>query len=114
MEKVIALLATLDTKGQEVAYMRELIEARGHHALVIDTGLMGEPATQAHFSNSKVAESGGSSLTVLRAHADREESAPLMAAGATKIMRDLVGSGKVHAIVALGGTQGTTLATAVM
>ena len=74
MAKTIALLATLDTKGGEVAYIRDFIEARGHRALVIDTGLIGEPATRADVSNPKVAEAGGSSLAALRAHADREES----------------------------------------
>ena len=114
MAKTIALLATLDTKGREVAYIRDLIEARGHRALVIDAGLIGEPATRADVSSSKVAEAGGSSLAALRARADREKSAPVMAAGATKIVRELVEAGKIHAILALGGTQGTTLATAVM
>ncbi len=37
-----------------------------------------------------------------------------MAAGATRIIRKLVDDGEVHALVALGGTQGTTLSTAVM
>jgi uncharacterized protein (UPF0261 family) len=112
--KTIALLATLDTKGAEVAYMRDLIAARGHRALVVDSGLIGEPATTADVSNRAVAEAGGKSLDELRRHADREEAAPVMAAGATKIIRKLVDDGEVHALVALGGTQGTTLSTAVM
>ena len=37
-----------------------------------------------------------------------------MAAGATRIVRDLVAAGKAHAILSVGGTQGTTLSTAVM
>jgi uncharacterized protein (UPF0261 family) len=114
MEKTIALLATLDTKGAEIAYMREHVAARGFRALVIDTGLMGEPATAADVSRSEVAAAGRSSLDTLRRHADREESAPVMAAGATAIVRKLVDEHKIHAIVALGGTQGTTLSTAVM
>ena len=114
MAKVIVLMATLDTKGREIAYMREIVERRGHSAVVIDTGLMGEPTTPADYSNSDVALAGGSSLSVLRDRANREESAPAMAAGATVIMKELVAARKVHALVALGGTQGTTLATAVM
>lgn len=114
MAKTIALLATLDTKGAEVAYMRDLIVARGHRALVIDSGLIGEPATKPDISNRAVAEAGGKSLDDLRRHADREEAAPVMAAGATKIIRKLADDGEVHALVALGGTQGTTLSTAVM
>jgi uncharacterized protein (UPF0261 family) len=94
--------------------MREHVAARGFRALVIDTGLMGEPATAADVSRSEVAAAGGSLLDTLRRHADREESAPVMAAGATAIVRKLVDEHKIHAIVALGGTQGTTLSTAVM
>jgi uncharacterized protein (UPF0261 family) len=114
LAKTIALLATLDTKGAEIAFMRDCIIARGHRALVVDSGLMGEPATAADISNAQVAEAGGSSLETLQRHADREESAPVMAAGATKLVRELAGRGEIHALVALGGTQGTTLSTAVM
>ena len=114
MAKTIALLATLDTKGAEVGYMRDLITGRGHRALVIDSGVVGEPATKPDISNRAVAEAGGKSLDELRLRADREEAAPVMAAGATTILRKLVDDGDVHAIVALGGTQGTTLSTAVM
>lgn len=114
MAKKIALLATLDTKGVEVAYMRDLIVARGHRALVVDTGLIGEPATAPDISNRAVAEAGGASLDGLRRRADRAEAAPVMAAGATRIIRELADKGEIHALVALGGTQGTTLSTAVM
>jgi len=114
MAKTVALLATLDTKGVEIAYMRDCVIARGHRALVIDSGLMGEAVRTADIPNTRVAEAGGSSLQTLRRNADREESAPIMAAGATRLVRELVARGEIHALVALGGTQGTTLSTAVM
>lgn len=114
MAKTVALLATLDTKGVEIAYMRDCVIARGHRALVIDSGLMGEAVTTADIPNTRVAEAGGSSLQTLRHNADREESAPIMAAGATRLVGELVARGEIHALVALGGTQGTTLSTAVM
>ena len=34
----IAVLGTLDTKGYEHAYVAEIIRARGHQTLLIDTG----------------------------------------------------------------------------
>jgi uncharacterized protein (UPF0261 family) len=37
-----------------------------------------------------------------------------MAAGASRIVSELMAEGKAHGIVAMGGTQGTTLSTAVM
>ncbi len=113
-QKTVAVLATLDTKGREAAYLRGLIEARGLAALLIDTGLIGEPAARPDISNRQVAAAGGGALDHLRWRADREESGPVMARGATKIVRDLVAAGDVHALLALGGTQGTTLSTSVM
>jgi uncharacterized protein (UPF0261 family) len=112
--KTIAVLATLDTKGREAQYVREQIQAMGDHALVIDTGVTGTPAAQADISRDQVAEAGGTPLTNLLEHPDREIAAPVMADGATKIVTELAREGKIHAILAMGGTQGTTLATRVM
>ena len=44
----------------------------------------------------------------------REQSAPVMAAGATAIVTRLVAERKIHGIISFGGTQGTTLSTKVM
>ena len=67
MAKTVAHLATLDTKGVEIAYIRDCVEARGHRALVIDSGLIGEPATtRRHFQRRRWPQAGGSSLQTLR------------------------------------------------
>jgi len=112
--KTVIVLATLDTKGHEAQYLRESIEAQGQQALVIDASVIGEPAARADISREEVAERGGKPMSELRRNPTREEAAPVMASGATKIVSGLVAEGKVHAILALGGSQGTTLATRVM
>jgi len=112
--KNIVILATLDTKGIETQYVRKQIEELGETALVVDVGVVGEPATTADIIRQEIAEAGGTSLAKLLEDPDREIAAPIMAAGATKIVSQLVEDGKVHGIVSMGGTQGTTLATAVM
>lgn len=112
--KIIAVLATLDTKGREAQFLREQIEALGDHALVIDTGVTGTPAARADISRVQVADAGGMSLAKLLEHPDREIAAPVMADGATKIVTELARDGKIHAIVGMGGTQGTTLSTKAM
>jgi uncharacterized protein (UPF0261 family) len=112
--RTIAVLATLDTKGAEADYIRKLIETHGHRALLIDAGVVGEPAARADIQNTEVALAGGKELAILRAHGDREEAAPVMAAGALNLVRDLVEKGRIHGIIGLGGTQGTTLCTIVM
>jgi len=42
----IALLGMMDTKGTEYAFLAEQIQKRGHHTLLIDTGILGEPGTR--------------------------------------------------------------------
>jgi uncharacterized protein (UPF0261 family) len=112
--RTIAILATLDTKGAEAAFIRDRVEARGHRAFIIDTGLMGDAAVAHDISNREVAAAGGGSLDELRRHADREESGPLMASGASRIVCERAARGDIHALIGLGGTQGTTLCTSVM
>src|SRR5262249_51705974 len=112
--RVIVVLATLDTKGREAQYLRECIERRGHRALLIDTGVVGTPAAAADVPREQVAAAGGRALAELLDRPTREAAAPVMAAGATRVVSSLVARGEAHAVLSLGGTQGTTLSTAVM
>jgi uncharacterized protein (UPF0261 family) len=110
----IVILATLDTKGVEANYLRQQIEKQGHNALVVDTGVVGQPATRADVARDEVAEAGGMPLPKILENPTREVAAPVMADGATKIVTRLAAEGKIHGIVSMGGTQGTTLSTKVM
>lgn len=112
--KTIVVLATLDTKGREASYLREQIESMGDQALIIDVGVVGKPAAPADISREEVAEAGGLPLAKILENPSREVAAPVMAEGAMMIVTRLADEGTVHGIVAMGGTQGTTLATKVM
>jgi uncharacterized protein (UPF0261 family) len=108
------VLATLDTKGLEARYLREQIQSLDCDALIVDVGVVGEPGTIADISRDEVARAGGSSLEALLKKPDREVAAPIMADGATKLILEMAEAGKIHGMVAMGGTQGTTLASKVM
>jgi uncharacterized protein (UPF0261 family) len=112
--KTIAVLATLDTKGKEAQFLREQIRKHGQSALIVDVGVMGAPAAKADVTRAEVADAGGTPLAKLLQNPDRETAAPLMAEGATKIVTRLAAEKKVHGVLGLGGTQGTTLCTQVM
>ena len=112
--KTIVVLATLDTKGREAQYLREQIEKYGDKALVVDTGVTGTPGAHTDITREEVAEAGGLPLARILEQPSRDVAAPVMAEGATKIITRLAEEGKVHGIVAMGGTQGTTLSTRVM
>ena len=104
MPKVIAVLATLDTKGQEAEYLRQQLKALGSRALVVDMGVMGTPAAKADVTRAEVARAGGTTLSALKKGAMREAAQPVMAAGATKILLARLKAGTVHGVIGLGGT----------
>jgi uncharacterized protein (UPF0261 family) len=62
--KTILLIGTLDTKGQEFAFVRNLIEARGHQVLIMNAGIF-ESTLQADIDAEDVAEAGKGKLDVL-------------------------------------------------
>lgn len=112
--KTIAILATLDTKAAEADFMRQEIERLGGNAILMDLGVVGNPGVQADIPRNEVMEAGGSTLDAQLDHPSREKSSPVITAGATKIMLDLQESGRIHGVVALGGTQGTSTCAPVL
>ena len=108
MKKTIAVLATLDTKGQESNYIREQIEQLGGSALLIDMGVVGEPGTRTDIQRGELATAGGTPLEDILKDPNRQDASPVMVAGATRIVSKLVDEGKIQAIICLGGTQGTS------
>src|SRR5687768_17332791 len=54
----IAVLATLDTKGEEARFLREQLAELGSKALLVDLGVLGEPVTTADVTREQVAEAG--------------------------------------------------------
>ena len=109
----IVIIGSLDTKGTEVAWVRDRIAARGHQTLVIDTGVLGEPAL-ADVTRAEVARSGGADLAALVAGNDRGVAVSAMAAGATAVLTRLHGEGLVDGVIAVGGGAGTAVGTAAM
>ena len=114
MKKCIAVLATLDTKGQEAWFIRDQLMALGSSALLIDVGVMGQAAVRADASREKIALAGGTSLPDLLRDPTREVAARVMAEGATVIMKKWLAKNRVHGVIGLGGLQGTALCSQVM
>lgn len=114
LPKTIALIGALDTKGEDFAFVKNQIEAHGLRALVIDTGVIGEPAFAPTIDASALAEAGGSSLEQLRAQADRGHAIEIMARGAAAVVADLHQEGRIDGILSMGGSAGTTIGTAAM
>ncbi|QDU67143.1 Tm-1-like ATP-binding domain-containing protein [Engelhardtia mirabilis] len=112
--KTIAILATLDTKAEEAAWVKDRIEALGGKALLIDLGVVGQPGIAPDVSREEVAEAGGKPLAQLLASPTRQEASPVMIAGATKLLLAKVEAGDVHGVLGMGGTQGTSNGCAIL
>ncbi|MEV4802024.1 Tm-1-like ATP-binding domain-containing protein [Nonomuraea sp. NPDC049421] len=110
----VLLLGTLDTKGAEYAYVRDLVTAAGQQVLLLDAGVMGGGTLAPDIPAAEVAEAGGASLEELRSAGDRGAALSAMAAGAARVARDLYERGGLSGVLALGGSGGSSIAAAAM
>jgi uncharacterized protein (UPF0261 family) len=110
----VLLIGTLDTKGVEIAYVRDRLNAAGVRVTVLDAGALGTPAFDADISREVVFQAAGSSLEQVRIAADRGQTIALAAAGAARLATDLHATGQVSGVLSLGGSAGTTIGTAAM
>jgi uncharacterized protein (UPF0261 family) len=110
----IAILGTMDTKGEEHAFVANQIRQRGHQVLVIDTGTLEEPKLQPDITRQVVAAAAGVDLTALAARRDRGEAVKAMSQGAPIVLTRLVEEKKIDGVISLGGGGGTAISTAAM
>jgi uncharacterized protein (UPF0261 family) len=116
--RTVVIVATLDTRGDEVEFLKELIESKGHGVITVDVGVMGSPHMPADFTREEVAEAGGKSLRQLveaaSAGADRQQATDVMIAGARRIVADVYSAGRLDGILSLGGSTAAATGAAVM
>lgn len=116
----IAIIATLDTKAGEAAFLRQRIEDRGWLATVIDVGLGEAPEGLANYSADEVARAAGAyvngveSVDKLRQTARRDVAMHAMGEGAGKILLQRLADGLLPGVIAVGGNQGTAIASIAM
>ena len=108
------LLATLDTKAPEAAYLRDLLTQLGLSVVLVDCGCLGGSPLSAGIDRDAVFAAAGTTLAELRTRADRGAAVNAAAVGAAKLVRDAFEAGKVEGVIALGGSAGTTIGTAAM
>lgn len=113
MSKTIAVIAALDTKGLEAAFIAEIIERRGHRSLMVDVGVMAD-ATGADISAHQVAQAGGGDLEALRRAGNKAAAMEVMTKGAAVIASQLHASNRIDGVIGLGGTAGTAIASSAM
>lgn len=114
MADTVVLAGALDTKGADFAFVKELIEAAGLATLVVDFGVMGEPAFAPDVTRAEVCAAGGGDLAHLAAGGHKDEAMATMARGLAAVVSRLHGEGRLHGIIGMGGSGGTSLAASAM
>lgn len=114
MNKKAILIGALDTKGLEFQFVKETMEACGLDIFVIDTGVLSDPLFLPNVSSDEVARAGGTTLEELRSLNDRGTAVTAMARGVIEIVTELQRQGIVGGVFGMGGTAGTTVASAAM
>ena len=78
------------------------------------SGCLGEPLIEADVPREEVFAAAGHSAAELKAKADRGAAVNAAAEGAAALIRDRHAAGEVAGVLGLGGSAGTTIATAAM
>src|SRR3954462_1882147 len=110
----VALIGTLDTKGDEIAYVRERLSALRVDVVVIDSGILGEPHCAADIAHEEVARAAGYELAQVRAAGSRGAAVTLMQEGARALVVRLFGEGRIQGVLCLGGAEGALIGAAAM
>jgi uncharacterized protein (UPF0261 family) len=110
----VYLFGTLDTKGAELDFLRELIRQAGLEAVLVDVGCLGTPTVTAEILREAVFEAAGSTLAAAREQGERGVAIRLAAAGVAAITRAAMASGHIEGALAIGGSAGSTIGAAAL
>src|SRR3954451_15873851 len=110
----VLLVGTLDTKGPELAYVRDVLQGLGIETLVIDAGSAGPPSIAPDLDREEVFRRAGTSAAEVRGRGDRGHAVAEAARGVAVLVAHLAREVRVQGIFALGGSAGTVIGTAAM
>lgn len=113
MKKTIAIIASLDTKGVEVAFARELIGQWGLNTLLIDVGVRRNPEIDPDVTSQAVLAASGLSWDQIIKIEKRKRIELMSDAIALKIV-DLYKQKAFDAVFSMGGIQNTLMAASAM
>jgi len=105
----VVLLGTLDTKGEEYAFLRDRLREHGVDVLLVDAGVH-EPSVQPDIGRDELSPD----VAKLAAAGDRGAAVTAMAEGAERVVAQLHADGRLDGILALGGSGGSSIATRAM
>jgi len=116
VRKGIVIVCNLDTRGEDILFVKDLIRERGHEAILLDFSMEEPPPFPGDIRTEEVAARGGLPIEAVRGkyRSDRDAATQNQIRGAAAIVDDLLKQGRVHGIIGIGGGTATLVATSIM
>ena len=115
MTKTVVLIGTLDTKGPEIAYLRDRLQDLGLDTIVVDCGILGEPIDIVpDIDHAEAATYAGTSIGALQNAGSRGKAVAGMREALRKLIPKLFSEGRLHGVVSMGGAEGAVMGAAAM
>lgn len=112
--KTVLIISTLDTKREATRYLKYKFKEIDVLPLLMDLSMRGKEKSHAELTPAHVANAGGSTIEEINRSKERSTITNIIIDGATKIAKDLYAAGKIHGVMAIGGSTGSLMATDVM
>ena len=114
--KGVVIICNLDTRGEDIVFVKDLIRSRGHEAILVDFSMEEPPPLAGDVTCEEVALRGGLPIETVRQYyrSNREAATNNQIAGVSAIVADLLKQGRVHGVIGIGGATSTLVSTAVM
>jgi uncharacterized protein (UPF0261 family) len=111
----VVLIGTMDTKGEEYAWVSDRVRGHGADTVTVDVGSFSEaPASGVDVEADEVARAGGGDLAALREAGDRGAAMEVMASGAAAVVLRLYAEGRLDGVLGLGGSGGSSVVSRAM
>ncbi|MCS6845652.1 MAG: Tm-1-like ATP-binding domain-containing protein, partial [Caldilineales bacterium] len=119
MSATVHIIGTLDTKGAEIAYLRDRLEALDVPTTVVDSGILGEPVGISlrpgrDIGRAEAATYGGFTIEQLRGAGSRGKAVAGMREALKALVRRRYAEGLVAGVVSMGGAEGAVMGAATM
>ena len=116
IRKGIVIICNLDTRGDDIVFVTDLIRRFGHNAILLDFSMEEPPPVPGDIRCEDVALRGGLPIETVRQYyrTDREAATNNQIRGATAIVLDLIKEGKAHGVIGIGGATSSLVSTGVM
>ena len=107
-------VATMDSKGQELAFVAERIREAGVSVVTVDVGTLEEPAAPSDVSRREVAACHPAGHDAVVRHTDRGKAVTAMGEALVQFLLREHAAGKISGVIGIGGSGGTALISAAL